>query len=101
MRTYVGFNLWAAGVRKAGSIDRMKVIEALESGIANNGPPGETVIDPKTNHVTMDVYLAEVANHGFKILQHFPSQPPSDTQSVCDLQKNPNANQQYVVDVKI
>ena len=101
MRTYVGFNLWAEGVRKAGSIDRMKVIEALESGIANNGPPGETVIDPKTNHVTMDVYLAEVANHGFKILQHFPSQPPSDTQSVCDLQKNPNANQQYVVDVKI
>ena len=101
MRTYVGFNLWAEGVRKAGSIDRMKVIEALESGIANNGPPGETVIDPKTNHVTMDVYLGEVANHGFKILQHFPSQPPSDTQSVCDLQKNPNANQQYVVDVKI
>jgi urea transport system substrate-binding protein len=101
MRTYVGFNLWAEGVRKAGSIERMKVIEALETGIAFNGPPGETVIDPKTNHVTLDVYLAEVANHGFKILQHYPSQQPSDTQSVCDLQKNPNANQQYVVDVKI
>ena len=101
MRTYVGFNLWAAGVRKAGAIDRMKVIEALQSGIANNGPPGETIIDPKTNHVTLDVYLAEVANHGFKILQHFPNQPPSDTQSVCDLQKNPNTNQQFVVDVKI
>lgn len=101
MRTYVGFNLWAEGVRKAGSIDRMKVIEALETGIANSGPPGATVIDPKTNHVTMDVYLAQVADHGFKILQHFPGQPPADTQSVCDLQKNPNANQQYVVDVKI
>ena len=101
MRTYVGFNLWAEGVRKAGSINRMKVIEALEGGIAFNGPPGETVIDPATNHVTLDVYLAEVANHGFKILQHYPSQPPSDTQSVCDLRKNPNANQQYVVDVKI
>ena len=101
MRTYVGFNLWAEGVRKASSLDRMKVIEALETGIANNGPPGETVIDPKTNHVTLDVYLAEVADQRFKILQHFPQQPPADTQSVCDLQKNPNANQQFVVDVKI
>ncbi len=101
MRTYVGFNLWAEGVRKAGSIDRMKVIKALETGITNNGPPGKTVVDPQTNHVTLDVYLAECANHGFKILEHFPNQPPSDTQSVCDLQKHPNTDKQFVVDVKI
>ena len=101
MRTYVGFNLWAEGVRKAGSIDRMKVIEALETGIVNHGPPGTTTIDPKTNHVTLDVYLAEAHDHGFKVLQSFPDQPPSDTQMVCDLQKHPNENKQYVVDVKM
>lgn len=101
MRTYTGFRLWAEGVKKANSVDRMKVIEALETGIEDDGPAGKTVVDPKTHHVTLDVHLAEVANHGFRVLQSFPQQPPLDTASVCDLKKNPNANQQYVVDVKI
>ena len=35
------------------------------------------------------------------MLETYPQQPPADTQAVCDLQKNPNANQQIVVDVKI
>jgi branched-chain amino acid transport system substrate-binding protein len=101
MRTYIGFKLWAEGVRRANSIDRMKVIEALESGIALDTPAGKTVLDAKTHHTTVDVYLAEVANHGFKVLQTFPQQPPLDTASVCDLAAHPNENQQYVVDVKI
>ncbi|MBV8704790.1 MAG: transporter substrate-binding protein [Acetobacteraceae bacterium] len=101
MRTYVGFNLWAEGVRKAQTIDRLKVIQALQGGVENDGPPGKTVIDGKTNHVTLNVYLAECANHGFKVLQSFPQQPPSDTASVCDLAKDPNANKQFVIDVRI
>jgi urea transport system substrate-binding protein len=101
MRTYVGFKLWAEGVRHANSVDRMKVIEALESGISLETPAGKTVLDPKTHHTTVDVFLAEVANHGFKVLQTFPQQPPLDTASVCDLAARPNENQQYVVDVKI
>jgi urea transport system substrate-binding protein len=100
MRTYVGAHLWAEGVRRAGTLDRLKVIDALQSGIAFDGPPGRTVLDPKTNHVTCDVFLAEVSNHGFKVLQTFPQQPPSDTQSVCDLAKEPNANRQVVIDIK-
>jgi urea transport system substrate-binding protein len=101
MRTYVGLHLWAEGVRRAKSLDRMKVIEALETGVSFDGPPGKTVIDPKTNHVALDVYLAECHDRGFKILQHYPDQPPADTQMVCDLTKDPSANKQYVVDVKI
>jgi branched-chain amino acid transport system substrate-binding protein len=101
MRSYIGMRLWAEGVKKAGTIDRMKVIEALGSGISVDGPPGRTTLDPKTNHVTLDVYVAEVKNRGFNVLQHFPNSPPSDTQSVCDLQKEPNANRQVVVDVRI
>lgn len=101
MRTYVGFNLWAEGVRKAKSIDRMKVIEALESGITNEGPPGKTTIDGQTNHVSLDVYLAVCDNHGFKVLQSFADQPPADTQMVCNLTKYPNTDKQYVIDVKL
>ena len=100
MRTYVGFNLWAEGVKKANSIDRMKVIEALETGIENDGPPGKTTVDGKTNHVTLNVYLAECADHGFKVLQSYSQQPPTDTAMVCNLQKDPNSNKQYVIDVK-
>lgn len=101
MRSYIGMRLWAEGVRRAGTVDRMKVIEALGSGISVDGPPGRTTLDPKTNHVTLDVYVAEVKNRGFNVLQHFPNSPPADTQSVCDLQKEPNANRQVVVDVRI
>ena len=101
MRTYIGFNLWAEGVKRAKSIDRMKVIEALESGISMDTPAGKTVLDPKTHHTTVDVFLAEVSNHGFKLLETFPQQPPLDTASVCDLKAHPDENKQYVVDVKI
>jgi branched-chain amino acid transport system substrate-binding protein len=100
MRSYVGVNLWAEGVRRAKSIDRMKVIEALESGVSFAGPPGLTTLDPKTHHTTVDVFIAEVKNKGFQVLETFPQSPPSDTQSVCDLQKEPNANKQVVVDIK-
>jgi branched-chain amino acid transport system substrate-binding protein len=49
----------------------------------------------------VDVFLAEVANHGFKVIGTYPQQPPLDTASVCNLAAHPNDNQQYVVDVKI
>lgn len=101
MRTYTGFQLWAEGVRRAGSPDRAKVIDALEGGITHDGPAGRTVLDPKTHHATLDVHVAQVENRGFKVLQTFPQQPPADTASVCDLAANPNSNQQFVVDVKI
>jgi urea transport system substrate-binding protein len=101
MRTYVGLNLWAEGVRRAGTVDRARVIEALQSGVGFDGPPGRTVLDPRTNHVTLDVFVAEVRSRGFRVLESFPQSPPSDTQSVCDLQREPNSNRQVVVDVQL
>ncbi len=101
MRTYVGFQLWAEGVKRAKSIDRTKMIEALESGISLDTPAGKTVLDPKTHHTTVDVFLAKVANHGFEVIATYPQQPPVDTASVCDLAAHPNENKQYVVDIKV
>jgi branched-chain amino acid transport system substrate-binding protein len=101
MRTYTGFNIWAKGVAKAGTIDRLKVIEALESGIVDEGPAGKTILDPVTHHTTVDVHVGEAQAKGFKVVQTYPEQPPADTALVCDLKANPNANQQFVVDVKI
>jgi urea transport system substrate-binding protein len=97
MGTYQGFLLWAAGVKKANSIDRLKVIEALESGIKIDAPSGVVTIDPPTHHCVLDVHIAEVKDKKLNVLEDFAQQKPADTAAVCDLIKNPNDNQQYVI----
>jgi len=100
IQSYHGLHLWASAVKKANSVERIKVIEALEASHAFSGPAGKTAIDPRTHHCSLDVYIAEAQNRAFKVLESYPQQPPADTAAVCDLKKNPNENQQYVIDVK-
>jgi urea transport system substrate-binding protein len=97
MSTYQGFNLWAGAVKKANSIDRMKVIAALESGISIDAPSGKVTIDAATHHCVLDVHIAEVQDKKLKVLEDFPQQPPADTAAVCNLIKNPNDKKQYVI----
>ena len=97
MGTYQGFNLWAAGVKKAGTLDQAKLTTALESGISYDGPSGKVSIDPPTHHCVLNVSIAEVKNKQLNILQTFLQQAPTDTSAVCNLQKNPKDNQQYVI----
>jgi urea transport system substrate-binding protein len=97
MGTYQGFQLWAAGVKKANSVDRMKVIEALETGIRIDAPSGVVTIDPPTHHCVLDVHIAEVKDKKLNVLEDFAQQKPSDTAAVCNLVSNPNDNQQYVI----
>jgi hypothetical protein len=52
--------LWAEAVKKAGTAERMAVIEALESGLSLAGPSGTIALDPKTHHGVLNVYLAEL-----------------------------------------
>lgn len=101
LMTYHGYNLWASAVKAAGTTDRMKVIEALEKPASYTGPAGKTTIDPATHHAILDVYVAELKDKKFKVLESFPQQPPADTAAVCNLKKNPNENKQYVIDVKV
>jgi branched-chain amino acid transport system substrate-binding protein len=97
--TYQGVHLWALGVKKAGTIDRMKVTEALESGISFDGPSGKVTIDPVTHHCTLDIQIAECKNRKWEILQSFKQQKPIDTAAVCDLKKHPNDSKQYVIKI--
>ena len=97
MGTYQGFKLWAEGVKKAGSLDRLKVIAALESGVSIDGPSGKVSIDPETHHCVLNVSIAEVRNKQLSIVETFQQQKPLDTSAVCNLKKNPNDNQQYVI----
>lgn len=90
IRSYEGAMLWAEAVKAAGSPDRDPVIEALRSGISYNGPSGMVTIDPQTNHCNMNVYLGELKDQEWTIVESFENQPPADTQLVCDLVANPN-----------
>jgi urea transport system substrate-binding protein len=97
MGTYQGFQLWAEGVKKANSVDREKVIGALESGISIKAPSGLVTIDAPTHHCVLDVHIAEVKDKKLNVLEDFAQQAPSDTAAVCNLVKNPTDNQQYVI----
>jgi branched-chain amino acid transport system substrate-binding protein len=96
--TYNAVLHWANGVTKAGDAGRMKVIEAIESGSEFESPGGLSTIDPATHHCWITPHIAEVQDKGFKILQSFERERPSDTAAVCDLIKNPDDTTQYVIE---
>ena len=75
------------------------MIEALESGVSFDGPSGLISIDPATHHCTMDIRLGQVKDKKWTILETWPQRAPLDTSSVCDLIKNPNENQQFVIKI--
>ena len=97
MGTWQGYHLWADAVKKANSIDRMKVIEALETPISIDAPSGKVTIDAQTHHCILDVHIAEVRDKKLNVLEDFSQQPPADTAAVCNLKKNPNDRKQYVI----
>lgn len=94
-RSYEAAYLWAEAVKKADSLDRMAVIETLETGVAFDGPSGPISIEPKTHHATQNVYLAELKDQKFTILESHEQQPPTDTLLVCDLVENPDQSTFY------
>jgi branched-chain amino acid transport system substrate-binding protein len=92
---YRGTMLWAEAVKKAGSVAADDVIAAL-GGVTYEGAGGLYTVDPQTNHVTMDVHIAQGNRTGtFDLVKSFSQRPPSDTQAVCDLIKNPDDTKQY------
>jgi branched-chain amino acid transport system substrate-binding protein len=96
---YQGIMLWAEAVKAAGSIEREKVIEALDSGLSYEGPAGMVTIDPQTHHATLDVHIMEMRDQKLNVLESFDARPPIDTQLVCDLVANPDDNMQYEIDI--
>jgi urea transport system substrate-binding protein len=89
MSSYQGMLLWAAGVKKAATLDRDKVIDALESGISIDAPSGSVTLDPQTHHSIFDVHLAKMQDKQPVLIKSFPQRRPEDTAAVCDLKKNP------------
>ncbi len=95
--TYQGVHLWAQGVRAAGSVERDKVIEALEGEVSFRGPVGRVSLDAKTHHVVTPVHLIEVNDQKMTVAKSFGERQPVDTQAVCDLVANPADTTQYEI----
>ena len=96
---YMGVQLWAEAVRRAGTTDRMAVIEALEDNLSIEGPSGVMTIDPQTHHATLDVHKMVFSNQEMELVETLPQRPPVDTQAVCDLIANPDDNTQYEIEI--
>jgi urea transport system substrate-binding protein len=96
---YQGIMLWAEAVRKAGSLDRDKLMKVLESGIGVEGPAGQVKMDAATHHASLDIKVMEVKGQKLTIKQAFKQRPPSDTAASCNLAKNPNENKLFEVTI--
>ena len=93
--TYEGIMLWAEGVKKAGSVEREKVITALQSGISIEGPSGHVALSPELHATIRNAYLAKPVSGVWDIMETYPNQTPTDTGTQCDLVKNPRMAKQF------
>jgi branched-chain amino acid transport system substrate-binding protein len=89
-------HLWAAAVRKAGSVDTAKVRAALESGLEMKAPNGTVQLVAKSHHLRQNMYLARGnAARGFDVLQTFEAVEPVYENDRCDLVKRPGTSIQF------
>jgi urea transport system substrate-binding protein len=90
-----GWHLWAQAVEQARSLDRDKVIDALESDISIDSPSGRVTLDGRSHSVVQAINIAETDGKGFRVIDTRTDVPPSFEQQVCDLKANPSLNRQF------
>ena len=96
VKDWYGWKLWAEAVKKAGSVDREKVIEVMDAGFRIDGPGGPIAVDPVTHHCSMDMHLAQAKARRFEILAKYPAVPPTNTDNQCDLVARPGTNKMFI-----
>src|SRR5882757_6668582 len=71
--TYIGINMWAQAVKKAGSVEPDKVIAAM-AGQTFPAPSGITsMMDPKNHHLHKSVFIGEIKADGqFQVVWKTP-----------------------------
>ena len=97
--SYQGMLIYAEGVRRAGTTRREAVVEALESGVAIEGPSGRVSVDAGTHHVNFNMYLWKVGRQTLNLVEKFENVPPANPGGQCDLKKNPNTSTQFEPDI--
>jgi ABC-type branched-subunit amino acid transport system substrate-binding protein len=66
---YRGLRLWAAAVRKAGSLEQSDVVAALDHAQIAEGPGGPAAMVPGQHHVRMNMYIAQARGARFEVVE--------------------------------
>ncbi|HEX7381514.1 MAG TPA: ABC transporter substrate-binding protein [Nevskiaceae bacterium] len=94
------WHLWAIAVDKAGSLQRDKVIAALESGVSYDTVGGPIHMDGPTHEAITAMRLYRDNGNGYfdfvKLLS--PDAQPVFMQSTCNLIKDPDTDKQFMPD---
>lgn len=96
--TWTAWHLWAAAVNMAGSVDRDKVITAIDSGkVSYDGPGGRVTIDGPTHQAVLPMRLYRDNGKGsfdqVKLLSEAAA--PTFLQEKCNLIKSPTVSTQF------
>jgi branched-chain amino acid transport system substrate-binding protein len=75
---YRGLKLWEAAVNEAGSLKQEDVIRALDHAKIAQGPGGPAEMVPGQHHVRMNMYIAQVKNGTFEIVENLGTMDPKE-----------------------
>ena len=75
---YRGLKLWQAAATEAGSLDQAAVVGALDHAKIAEGPGGPAELVPGQHHVRMNVYIAQVRNSTFDVVERLGAIDPNE-----------------------
>ena len=67
---YRGLKLWAAAVRKAGTLAQAAVVDALDHARIAEGPGGPAEMVPGQHHARMNMYIARARQGRFEVVRN-------------------------------
>jgi len=77
---YRGLRLWASAVEEAGTLEQAGVIAALDHAHIDHGPGGPASVVPGQHHVRMNMYIAQVTDERFRVVEQLGAIDPKERQ---------------------
>jgi branched-chain amino acid transport system substrate-binding protein len=75
---YRGLRLWASAVEAAGTLEQADVVAALDHAHIDEGPGGPATVIPGQHHVRMNMYIAQVDNGRFQVVEELGAIDPQE-----------------------
>jgi ABC-type branched-subunit amino acid transport system substrate-binding protein len=77
---YRGLRLWASAVEEAGTLEQADIIAALDHAHIHEGPGGPATVVPGQHHVRMNMYIAQVKDGRFQVVEELGAIDPHERQ---------------------
>jgi ABC-type branched-subunit amino acid transport system substrate-binding protein len=76
--TYRALKMWESAVNEAGSLRQHDIIAALDHARIPQGPGGPAEMVPGQHHVRMNMYIAQVTNGRFQVVEELGAIDPQE-----------------------